>query len=131
MDEFDELLRRAIEETINYIFGDINAQIIFNYLERKGCGLKQVPAKPRLFSAELRNILGTGRGQLLGAAPILEEAILEALCGEIRVKFERFDGKSFSDHIESLRKSYRKRANEGSPPMHVSCPKGGNEDPAI
>ena len=62
-----------------------------------------------MFSIELRKILGTGRGQLLGAAPILEEAILETLCNELKIKFERSDEKSFAGHIKTLREICRNR----------------------
>jgi len=130
LDEFNELLSWAIEKTISYIFGDINAQVIYSYLEKKECGLKQIPAKLTLFSAELRKILGTGRGQLLGAAPILEEAILETLCSEMQIKFDKFDGKSFADRVEGIRGSYKKRSKAGSILTQVSSSEGGKKDPA-
>lgn len=111
MDEFDELLRQAVEKTVKYVFGDANARMIFNYLGNNDCGLKQIPVKLELFSTELRNIIGVGRGQFLGAASILEEAILETLSDEIKVKFDKSDGKSFTDRVKSLKESYVKRTN--------------------
>jgi hypothetical protein len=109
VDEFDHLLRGSIERTIDHIFGDTNARIIYEYLEKRGCGLEQISSKTNLFSAELRKILGTGRGQLLGVAAILEEAILEALSDEMGLSFDRLDGKSFAEHVERLKECNRKK----------------------
>jgi hypothetical protein len=130
LDEFDKLLNWAIEKTISYIFGDINAQVIYSYLEKKECGLKQIPAKLTLFSVELRRILGTGRGQLLGAAPILEEAILETLCSEMQIKFDESEGKSFADRVERIRESYNKSTKTGSILTQALSSEDGDEDTA-
>lgn len=70
--------------------------------------MREIPTKPSAFSTELRKILGSGRGQLLGAAPILEEAILEALCAELKIKFDRQNASSFADHIKKLREVHNK-----------------------
>jgi len=99
-------------------------------LERKKCGLQQISAKPDLFSIELRKILGTGRGQLLGAAPILEEAILETLCNELKIKFERSDGKSFADHIKTIREICRNRIVNHSFPTQALSSKSADEGTA-
>jgi hypothetical protein len=108
LDKFDDLLLHVIDKTVRYVFGEINASIIYEYLQKNGCALHEIPTKPSAFSAELRNILGSGRGQLLGAAPILEEAILEALCAELKIKFDRQNASSFADHIKKLREVYNK-----------------------
>jgi hypothetical protein len=128
MDEFDELLMRTVERTLTYVFGDINARIILDYLEKNDCSLKQIPVKPDLFSAELRNIIGTGRGKLLGAACILEETILETLCDEIKTKLDKSDGKSFADQIKSLKESYSKRTSTGSLLTQMMSPESGDEN---
>lgn len=119
---------QAVDKTVRYIFGDVDAGIIYEYLQNNGCALHEIPTKPSAFSIGLRKILGSGRGQLLGAASILEEAILEALCDEIEIKFDRSDGKSFADHIKSLKESYRKRTNSGSLLTQMTSPEGGDEN---
>jgi hypothetical protein len=106
LEEFDELLLRVIDKTIRYVFGDINAGIIYHYLKKSGCPMHEIPTKPNQFSEELRNILGSGRGQLLGAAPILEETILEALCAELKIKVDMQSATCFADHIKKLRRVY-------------------------
>jgi hypothetical protein len=106
LDEFDELLLRVIDKTVRCIFGETNAGIIYSYLEKKGCALNEIPRKPGAFSAELRNILGSTRGQILGAPSILEEAILEAVCAELKTTFDGSTAASFAEHIKELRQVY-------------------------
>jgi hypothetical protein len=43
MDEFDEKLSQAIDETIRYCLGAVNAQIIYRYLEKQGCPEQKIP----------------------------------------------------------------------------------------
>jgi hypothetical protein len=108
LEEFDELLLRVIDKTIRYVFGDRNAGIIYDYLGKRGCSMNEIPTKPNQFSVELRRILGSGRGQLLGAAPILEETILEALCAELKIKVDMQSATCFADHIKKLRRVFDK-----------------------
>lgn len=120
MDKFDDLLLQAIDKTVRYVFGDVNADIIYEYLQKNGCALHEIPTKPSAFSIGLRKILGPGRGQLLGTAPILEEAILEALCAELKIKFDRQSATSFADHIKKLREVHSKRRDIRSRPILMS-----------
>ena len=106
MEEFDELLLQVVDKTIRYVFGDRDAGIIYDYLGKRGCSMHEIPTKPNQFSVELRRILGSGRGQLLGAAPILEETILEALCAELKIKVDMQSATCFTDHIKKLRRVY-------------------------
>ena len=112
MEEFDEILLRVIDKTIHYVFGERNSSIIYNYLEKSGCPMQEIPTKPNEFSMELRKILGSGRGQLLGAAPILEETILEALYAELKIKIDVQSATCFADCIKKLRQVYEE--NGGS-----------------
>lgn len=104
--DFDRFLVEAIEETLKYCLGDINASIISNYLEEHGCSKCEIPDRPELFSQELRIILGSGSRQILGAASILEEAILEVLCKKIGVKFICEKPPNFPKHVRELKESY-------------------------
>jgi hypothetical protein len=106
---FDDLLLQVIDRTTRYTFGDANTEIIYGYLEKKGCSLREIPTRLNIFSEELRNILGLGKGQLLGVAPILEQAILEVLCNEMKIKFDRQKPASFSDQVKELREIYDNR----------------------
>ncbi|MGD0159585.1 MAG: hypothetical protein ABSB89_04735 [Candidatus Bathyarchaeia archaeon] len=108
MDKFDDLLLQVIDKTVRYVFGDINAGIIYDYLQKNGCAFYEIPTKPSAFSIELRKILGPGRGQLLGAAAVLEETILAALCAEMKIKFDKQDKSSFENHVKKLREVYNK-----------------------
>jgi hypothetical protein len=117
LDKFDGLLLRVIDKNIRYILGDINAGVIYDYLKKKGCAFQEIPAKPNTFSMVIRNMLGSGRGQVLGAAPILEEAILEALYAELKIKFDRQSATSFGDHIKKLKKVYNNEGRQHSTPL--------------
>jgi hypothetical protein len=113
LDTFDELLVRVINETIRYCLGDINASILYNYLEKKACPLDEVPRRLEVFSVELRNMLGFGERQILGAAPILEEAIARALCLKLKMPSDEKGPIAFADYVERLRKAYSEREREG------------------
>ncbi len=106
LEPFDDLVLRIVGKTIRCVFGDVNAGIIFGYLEKKGCALDEVATKPHLFSEGLRDILGCGIDMLPGAAPILEAWILESLCVELKVRFSRRSKTSFADRIMKLREFY-------------------------
>lgn len=104
MGEFDELLVRMVDKVIRYTLGDINANIIYDYLEKKSCPLQKIPEKLDVFSFELRNVLGTGRGQVLCPASILEETIAEEMCLNLGTKFEK-GPIVFADYIRKLRET--------------------------
>jgi hypothetical protein len=54
----------------------------------------------------MRDILGHDRGQILGSASILEEAILKALCTELKTEFNQESNSSFAHYIKNLREAY-------------------------
>ncbi len=116
MEEFDELLLRVIDKIVRCVFGDVNAGIIYDYLGKNGCPMREIPTKPSQFSVELRKILGSGRGQLLGAAAILEEVIIEALCAELKIKVDVHSATCFADNIKKLRRAY----DENRGPRHLA-----------
>jgi hypothetical protein len=125
LDKFDDLLLQVIDKTVRYVFGDVNAGIIYEYLQKNGCALHEIPTKPSAFSMGLRKILGSGRGQLLGAAPILEEGILEALCAELKIKVDMQSATCFADHIKKLRRVY----DENGGPRHLANLEGRTTHP--
>jgi hypothetical protein len=118
LQEFDELLVRVIDETIRYCLGDVNALILYDYLERKACPLNEIPEKPEVFSMELRNMLGVGRRQILGAASILEEIIVQALCQKLGIPFEN-GPVVFADHVRKLKTYYEGKKEDQL--AHVGC----------
>lgn len=105
MDKFDELLLKTIDKTIRSVLGDDNAVIIYNYMEKNSCPMQEIPTKLDLFSAQLRNLLGVGRGQILGAPTILEDTIVIELSSELGLKLQN-ESKVFEDRIRKLREIY-------------------------
>lgn len=108
-DGFDDMLSRAIDKTLRYVFGDINTAVIYSYLEKRGCSSNEIPARPSEFSTELRKILGSGRGQILGAASVLEETIVENLSAELKIYLDNPRLAQFADNIKKLKEAYNDR----------------------
>lgn len=105
--DFDKLLVQVTEETIKYCLGDVNATIIWNYLEERDCPMNEISNRPEKFSEELRNIMGFGSRQILGAAVILEETILEIFCKKLGINFECERPINFPYQVRKLRDQYK------------------------
>lgn len=106
LNEFDKLLILTIGEVLRDSLGDLNAQIIFEYLEKRSCPMQEIPKKLDIFSIELRRLLEWNRGQLLGSAAILEETIARVLCFKLGVKFDERLPIVFSNYVGKLREVY-------------------------
>jgi hypothetical protein len=109
VNDFNKLLIQVTEETIKYCLGDGNASIVWNYLEEQDCPMSEIPIRPEIFSEELRNIMGFGRRQILGAATILEETILEIFCKKLGINFEFEKPTNFPRDVRKLREIYKSR----------------------
>jgi len=70
LENFDELLSGVIDRVIGDIFWKMNSNVIYDHLEKEGYPRHEIPRRPEIFSAEMRNILGHDRGQILEAAHI-------------------------------------------------------------
>jgi hypothetical protein len=103
VNDFDKILVQVTEETIKYCLGEANAIIIWNYLEKRNGPLSEILIRPEIFSEELRNVMGFGRRQILGAAVILEETILEISCKKLGLNFEFERPINFPNEIRKLR----------------------------
>jgi hypothetical protein len=103
-DKFNNLLLRVIDETLRYTLGDINTHIIFDYVEKRYCPFSEVPTHLQILSEALRDLLGSGRGQILGAASILERTIAETFCRKLGMEFDEREFTVFANYIEKLRK---------------------------
>jgi len=73
--------------------------------------MSEIPRRPKKFSEELRNIMGFGRRQILGAATILEETILEILCKKLGINFECEEPTNFPYQVGKLRDIYTSGEN--------------------
>jgi hypothetical protein len=105
MDEFDELLLKTIDKTMRYVLGERNTLLIYDRLEESSCPMQEIPRRLDLLSAVLRNLLGTSRGQMLGASAILEDAIVKALSLELGLKPEK-ESAAFEERIRRLKENY-------------------------
>jgi hypothetical protein len=95
----------TIDKTFRYVLGDRNTLIIHDYLERFSCPIQETPRKLDLFSTALRNLLGTGRGQILGVPKVIEDAIVQELSSELALKLDERSG-VFEERIRRLKEKY-------------------------
>lgn len=119
IDEFDKVLVETIDLVLRECLGDVNAEIIYEYLERRSCSMSEIPQKLDFFSNELRALLGFGKGQILGSGAILEETIANVLCYEMGItpnitgpiKFANFvkELKEIRHFAEELRKGLQEK----------------------
>lgn len=85
---------------------------IFNYLERNDFPKSEIPTQLDRFSEELRKLLGSGKSQILGSAPILEEAIAERLCAKLGMKMQARFPIAFPTFIRKLKEDYYSKGKE-------------------
>ena len=108
LDQFDALLLKSIDDVLTEVVGEINTQIIYEYLEKKSCPISEICQKLEVFSMELRMLLGSGRGQMLGSIRVLEKTVLELLCSRIGIPCDptRVD---FPGYVRELKEGYEQR----------------------
>jgi hypothetical protein len=92
--------------------GEANADIVYNYFKQRGVQREEISMKLEEFSIGLRDLMGNSPSQILGFAPILEETILEALCIEMRIGFEKTNSASFPNRVRELREVYKRKEIE-------------------
>lgn len=106
MNKFDELLINTIDQTISYILGSSNAEIIFDYIERNGCPKQEIPRHLDCFCTVLEKVVGGGRSQILGVAAILEFAIAEQFAKNLGKEFHEPKPIDFCAYVKRLRQEY-------------------------
>ena len=91
------LLLNAVEETLEHIFKEASAKVVYDYIENK-CHLKreEIVEKPEDFSAGLKRLM-------VSAASVIEKMILEKLYSKLELKFVEKEGYEFSDYIRELK----------------------------
>jgi hypothetical protein len=84
------MLIDIVDKVMRCSLGQENASIIFEYLAKESCSLREIPQKLSLFSVELRKVLGSeesrlslSRANVQSSGDIIEEAILRMLCLQI------------------------------------------------
>jgi hypothetical protein len=107
-DSFENELLKTIEEVIKSCLGTLNAQLIFQYMEKNGCPKQEIPHKLDLFTETLDNLVGRGRGQFLGASAILQNTILKEMCRKMGVEYSKIGAGYFPAQCGKLREMYLK-----------------------
>ena len=104
--DFDNLVVQVVEETLNYCLGEVNAMVIHNYMNERNLPFNEITDKPELFSEELRKILGFGSRQILCAASVLEDAIIDLLCKKLKITLDYKKPVNFPFQITKVREKY-------------------------
>jgi hypothetical protein len=104
--DFDRLIVEVVDDVLKYCLGAVNANMIYYYLEKRNYSLSEIPRRPEKFSEELRNMLGFGSRQILGAPSILEEEILEVLYKKLGLCHSIEKPPDFPRQIKKLRQTY-------------------------
>jgi hypothetical protein len=104
--DVDKLIIEVVGNVLEYCLGESNASLICTFLEKRNCSLSEIPNRPDKFSEELRNILGFGSRQILGAPSILEEEILEILYKKLGICHSLQKPPDFPREIRKLRETY-------------------------
>lgn len=98
METLNDLLIKAVDETIKQVFNEDGTQVIYSYLGNNShLKRKEIAEKPEAFSAGLKRLLGSG-------APVIEILILKNLYRKVGLKFEEKEGYEFTDYVKELRK---------------------------
>jgi intein/homing endonuclease len=96
MGSLEDLLIHVINKTLNQIFREEGANVIYDFLENKSHVKREdISSKTEVFSAGLRELLSSG-------APVIEKLILKNLYHQLGLKFVQKKGHGFSDYIEEL-----------------------------
>ena len=100
----NDLLLNAIDETLEQVFKEEGAEVIYSFVENK-CHLKRDEISERLeeFSAGLQELLGS-------AAPLMENMIVKSLCARVGLEFEEREGFGFADYVKELREKWNVKA---------------------
>jgi hypothetical protein len=106
LNQFDSLLLQTIDEIIQYCLGETNTQLIYKHLERKHCPRQEIPKNLEIFTMEFENLIGSGRGQILGAAKILLNEIVKTLCMKLEISFNKNSTGYFPEQIRNLKEIY-------------------------
>ncbi len=98
METLDDLLLKAIDETLRHVFREAGAEVIYNFLGNNShLKREEIADKPEAFSAGLERLL-------VSAAQPIEKTVLKNLYGRLGLEFEEKKGYAFSDYIKELRK---------------------------
>jgi hypothetical protein len=109
VETFNAELLQAIDDTLVYCLGEINARILYQFMEKKGFTKHEIPENLDVFVEILENLVGRGRGQILGAATILENSILKDLCKKLDVKYAEIGSGYFPEQCSKVREIYLRK----------------------
>ena len=95
--EMDDLLLSVVDETMRQVFKESGVRVIYDYLENNShLKREEIPAKPKVFSAGLERLLGSG-------APVIEKLILKNLYGKLGLEFREKKEYEFSSYVKELK----------------------------
>jgi len=99
-DKFDDLLLKIIDEQLRDLFGEIGAQLIYDYLvNRYHLKKKDIPKKIDVFAKALEDYFGSG-------AYVIQRLVLTNMHSQLGIALRKNRG--FAESIARLRSPCRK-----------------------
>jgi hypothetical protein len=93
----DDSLLDVIDATLNRVFNELGAEVIFDFLRKKHhLKREEIAEKPEIFSAGLYRLIGAG-------AIAIEKLILKRLHSKLQLNYTERGGYEFSDYIKKLK----------------------------
>ncbi len=100
VETLDDLLLKVVDETMKQVFRETGTKVIYDFWENNYHSKREdIAEKPKIFSAALERLLGSG-------ALVIEKLILKNLCSKLELKLEEREGYEFSDYVKELRKRF-------------------------
>ena len=103
METVDDILLKAVDETLKEIFKETGAKVIYNFLgNNHHLKWEEIAERSEVFSSGIERLLGSG-------AQVTEKLILKKLHSKLKLEFKEKEGYAFSDYVEELRKKFEGR----------------------
>ena len=97
-ENFNEILRKSIKETLNELFGESSAKALYYHIRKTSNTTLDEPEK---FFEALRKLLGSG-------AHVVEILTLRKFYSELNLEFREKRGYTFSEYVEEARRLIRR-----------------------
>ena len=100
---FQDIFFKTVEETVEFVFGEYNAVIFYNNLEKNGCNKNDIANNPSLFLNTVHNAFPDFFNM---SVPLFLQVIMERLCSKLEVMCDDKKSRHFVEYLAELREAY-------------------------
>jgi hypothetical protein len=86
--------------------GEVNSQLIYNYLERKGVSKQDIPKKLDAFVMEFEDVVGFGRGADFRRSANYGRGHSQSVLHKLKISYVDNGSRYFPDQIRKIREAY-------------------------